>query len=118
MTSNSYQIIKWWKLKKHLVITDKTLDFDSFNRTNFKLYKLYHFLKQKPTLSSKIKEKVFFLMNNTTFFFKGIKLYYNLKFDVFWVVKTEEFVVILNKTIVFTNSNPLEFDYNLIRGVR
>lgn len=118
MKSNLNQITNQWNLKKHIVIIHETLDFDSFTITNFKLFKLYSFLKQKPTLSSKIKEKVYFLKNNTNFFLKVIKFHYNLKFDVFWVVKTEEFVVILHKTRVFTNSNPLEFDYTLIKPIR
>ena len=111
MISNSNQITNPWNLKKHIVILHRTLDFDSFTITNFKLFKLYYFLKQKTTLFLKIRK-------NTHFYVLGIKFHYNLKFDRFWVFKTEEFVVILHKTRVFTNSNPLEFDYTLIKSIR
>ena len=111
MTSNLNQITNQWNLKKHIVILHKTLDFDSFTITNFKLLKLYSFLKQKSTLFLKIRR-------NTNFCVLGIKFHYNLKFDRFLVFKAEESVVILHKTRVFTNSNPLEFDYTLIKPIR
>lgn len=118
MTSNLNQIIKWWNLKKHIVILPKTLDFDSFTITNFKLHKLYHFLKQKLMYSLKEVKKVYLFTYNTHFLFLSIKFHYNLKFDRFLVVETEEFVVILPKTRVFTNSNQLEFVCNLIKPIR
>ena len=118
MTSNLNQITNQWNLKKHIVILHKTLDFDSFTITNFKLLKLYSFLKQKSTFTLKRVIKVYLFTNNTNFCVLGIKFHYNLKFDRFWVFKTEEFVVILHKTRVFTNSNPLEFDYTLIKPIR
>lgn len=118
MTSNLNQITNQWNLKKHIVIHHKTLDFDSFTITNFKLFKLYYFLKQKTPNTLKKIIKVYLFTNNTTFCFLGIKFHYNLKFDGFWVFKTEEFVIILPKTRVFTNSNLLEFDYTLIKPIR
>ena len=114
MTSNLNQIINQCNLKKHIVIHPKTLDFDSLTITNFKLFKLYSFLKQKPILFLKIRKNT----NFSYFCVIGIKFHYNLKFDGFWVFKTKEFVVILHKTRVFTDSNQLEFEYNLIRPNR
>jgi len=118
MNSNSNQIINQWNLKKHIVILHKTLDFDSFTTTNFKLFKLSSFLKQKRPYTIKRVIKVYLFTNNPNFCVIGIKFHYNLKFDRFLVFKTEEFVVILHKTRVFTDSNQLEFEYNLIKPIR
>ena len=121
MISNYNQIPKGLNQLKHIVIDVVDEDLDSFNLSNFKLFKLYSFLKyilkkDKKSVVFFLFEEKYILVNKNNIL--NNKLYYNLKFDVFCEVKTKEFVVILSKTEDYRDYTHLQFDCNLIlRGI-
>ena len=136
MISNYNQIPKGLNLLKHIVIGVVDRDLDSFNLSNFKLFKLYSFLKyilkkdKKSVVFLSFKEKYILVNKKRVLFFLlkeeyilvnknnvlNNKLYYNLKFDVFYGVKTKESMVIRSKTEDYRDYTHLQFDKNLILG--
>jgi len=111
MISNYTQIPMLLKLKKHIVIDDKTKEINSYILSNFKFHKLHSFLKQNP-LSKKKYILVIKIQN------LNIKFNYNLKFDVFLVVETKETLVIGVKTQKITDFTLLKFGWNLLGSVK
>ena len=111
MISNYTQIPMLLNLKKHIVRNHKTKEMNSYILSNFKLHKFHSFLKQN-TLS---KKKYIFVIKIQNL---NIKFYYNLKFDVFWVVETKEILVMCVKTQKITDFTILKFDWNLLRGIK
>ena len=119
MISNCNQIPKGLNQLKHIVMGTETRDLDSFNLSNFKLFKLYSFLnnilkKDKKSVVFLSFEEEYILVNKNNVL--DNKLYYNLKFYVFMGVKTKESIVIPPITEHFGNSTHLQFDNNLIMG--
>ena len=100
-------------MKKYIVLNDKTEEIESFIITNFKFYKFYSFLSQKLLFFMKSKEIHLIFNKNISFCVLVIKFYYNLKFDCFSIVKTEESFVITDKTRIFSKFTKLKFPLNL-----
>ena len=119
MISNCNQILKWLNQLKHPVVSCLDRDLDSFNLSNFKLFKLYSFLnyilkKHKKSVEFFLFEEEYILVNKKTIL--DNKFYYNLKFDVFVSVKSKESRVIRSTTEDYRDSTQLQFDKNLILG--
>lgn len=119
MTSNFNQIQKWCKLKKYIVIDGKTEEIEGFIGTNFKFYKFYSFLSQKPLFFMRSEEIRLIFNKNMSFCVILIKFYYNLKFDCFSIIKTEESLVLTDETRIFSKFTKLKFPLNLMEiGVK